>query len=231
MWSTIKAAMPWSAYTKNRFFAPKLSQLTMCGAPPLSITPEDSAGWLASFVLNSILRVNIPNPTRQLMFNYMRRIDTAVLEYGRGREALTVFIESGLKTGQIPISWYSRCLHSFEAAVAMTYQGYLLARQLIPGKPSLFEKNNGSVLDRMNRLYNASKHADEFIANGNRFPPGSTLPVWIINEGLESRDCVLTFTELAREIENLGTVAAGLAILDPATQPSAEQDGSTSPTV
>lgn len=219
--------MPWSNYAKDRFFFPKLSQLNACGAPLLAIAPVVSADWIVNFALNSVGR-NIPDPTRQLMFNFMRRVDRAVLEYTRGREALTELIECRT---HVDISRYSRCLDAFDAAVAMTYQGYLLAKQLIPGKPRLFEKQDGSVLSRIDRIYNASKHADEFIANGNRFAPESTLTVWIINTGLESRDAVLTFVELAEEIQALGTLAEQLSGLDQDVQAVSQSEDSTHPIV
>jgi hypothetical protein len=69
--------MGMTSYATDRFLAPKLSQLTHCGARKLTVTPEDSSGWLSGFVLNSTLRVNIPNPIRQLMFSFLRRMDGA----------------------------------------------------------------------------------------------------------------------------------------------------------
>lgn len=214
--------MPWSNYAKDRFFFPKLSLLTACGAPALMVTPRDSASWLASFILNSALRVQIPDPVRQLMFTYLRRVDSAVLEYGRGREALSEFLQQNKGV----ISQFSRCLYAFESAVSMTHQGYLLARQLIPGKPLLFKKDDRSVLNRMDKVYNASKHADEFIANGNRFAPRSTSTVWITNDGLESRNASLTFAELAHAIEEISGLAAKLANLDP---PAPASDDASTP--
>lgn len=218
--------MPWTAYAKDRFLAPKLSQLTEFTAPALQARPESSAGWLAGFVLTSALRVNIPDPARQLMFTYLRRVDTAVLEYTRGREALEAFVRGRDEAG---ISKYSRCLHAFESTASAAFQAYQLTRQLLPDEPPLFERRDGSELYRLDRIYNAIKHADEWIANGRRFAPESTLTVWIVNAGLECREGVVTFQELADEIGTLGRIAEGLATLDPSPTPAPADDDSNPP--
>jgi hypothetical protein len=101
--------------------------------------------------------------------------------------------------------------------VAATDQGYLLIRQLHPERPSLFERNDGTELQRLDRVYNASKHADEYIANGNRFAPGRTLTVWLLNEGLECNAGTLSFRELADSVELLARAAEQLSSTAPAS--------------
>jgi hypothetical protein len=185
---------------------------------------RNSAGWLANFALESAASggIGFRDPTRQLIFSVLRRVDCAVLEYDRGRDALTEFIEC--RGG---ISQYSRCLHAFETAVAMAYQGRELANQLstqlqkelpsaeLEGEfPSMKKEAEIRRLleHRIDRVHNASKHAAGFIAN-RHFARESTLSVWITNEGLKSREgrknreCLLKFTELAGEIEQLGSLA------------------------
>lgn len=213
----------WSNYAKDRFLAPKLSQLTACKAPVLGVAPTASAAWLPGFVFTSALRVTIGEPQRQLIFNFLRRVDTAILEYTRGQDALMAYFNAAEHSG---ITQYSRCLYAFEAAIAMTYQAYLLVRQLLPNKPALFTKKDGSELQRLDRVYNASRHADEYIANGGRYAPDSTLTVWLVNGGLECEAATITFAELAEAIESLARVANELMKIEPgpfvpATEPPA----------
>jgi hypothetical protein len=94
--------------------------------------------------------------------------------------------------------------------VAATFQGYQLASQLA-GRTPLYEKEDGSVLQRLERVYNAGKHADKWIADGGRFARDSTLPIWITNVGLEVRGYAISFDELASEIEDLASVAVNLS--------------------
>lgn len=180
-----------------------MSELTECGAPPLNVLPEKSAEWLPTFVLVTVVQLNIPDPTRQLAFNVIRRSDTAVVDYTRARDELIQFLEPDSKRS---ITKYCRCLHSFEAAVSSTHQAYALIRQLLPKAPPMFARDDGSVLQRLDRIHNASKHADEWIAKGNRFAEDSTMSVWMTNAGLEAKGYRLSYEELAGEINDLATI-------------------------
>lgn len=211
----------WSHYALDQFFAPKLSDLGVPHVPALSIDAEVSRSWISAFVLTCALRVQIDDPYRQLMFSYLRRVDAAVVNYCQAQTDLAAY----LSAKNVGITHYSRCLYAFENCIAMSYQAFLLLRQLVPDKPSLFERGDGSVLQRMDRVYNASKHADEFIANGGRYPPNGTLPVWLVTTGIESVDCVLTFAELAEEIEALARIAKQLATWPPPAPTPATSEG------
>lgn len=199
--------MGWSAYAKNKFFAPKLAELTECGARELSIDPSESAQWLPTFVLVSVFQSAIPDPTRQLTFSFLRRVDAAIIDYANARAQLAAYLEPG---GKRSISAYSRSLHSFETATAAAFQAFQLVKQLLPAKPRLFEREDGSPLQRLDRIYNATKHADEWIANGERSAPDSTLPVWLTNDGFEVKGYALAFEEFATEIETLAAFARHL---------------------
>jgi hypothetical protein len=78
------------------------------------------------------------------------------------------------------------------------------AFELIAGtdKRALFEPNEGSGLQRLNLNYNRSKHISSAI-NKSRVAPGSTLAVWLTNEGLRAIDGHLTFDEIAEILEDL----------------------------
>jgi hypothetical protein len=81
-------------------------------------------------------------------------------------------------------------------------------------KRALFEPNDGSALQRLNLLYNRSKHVKTAI-NAGQLAPGSTLAVWLANEGLRAVDGHLTFDEIARILEELAVWSD--AIQDPLT--------------
>lgn len=66
----------------------------------------------------------------------------------------------------------------------------------------LFTTGDGSILQRLNSLYNRSKHIASAIYD-NRIAPGSTLAVWLDNEGLRAVDGHLTFDEMAEILEEL----------------------------
>ena len=199
--------MPWTNFVKDKFLAPKVSELTECGAKALELGSSHPATWLPNFVLNSILRVSWSEPARQLAFMIVRRADAAVEAYEAGRHELQMFV---LKGQGLAVQRYSRALMHFETCLATTYQAWMLFRQLHAEKPRLFERGDRTDFERLNSLYNTSKHADEMIASG-RFAPESTLPIWIVNAGLQTTTSLLTFEELAGMLASLARVAGHLS--------------------
>ena len=82
------------------------------------------------------------------------------------------------------------------------------------GEKILFVKDDGSILQRLNLLYNRSKHIESAIKS-SQLPPNGTLPVWLTNEGLEATDAKLTFEEMADILSDLAKWAD--AVQDPLT--------------
>ena len=210
--------MIWTNFAKDKFLAPHVSALTECRARPLELVGGQPEKWLPGFVLNSMLRVSWTEPARQLAFMIVRRVDAAVREYEAGRAELEAFVDQG---SQLGIQRYSRGLMHFETCVGATFQAWMLVRQLstlsreVPEEePKLFEEDDGTDIQRLNSLYNTSKHADERIVRGH-FAPDSTLPIWIVNEGLAAVDCHLSFAELADLLKALARISHDLAYPPP----------------
>jgi hypothetical protein len=81
-------------------------------------------------------------------------------------------------------------------------------------KNALFKKGDGTTLQRLNLLYNRSKHLPKAI-NSDQIGHGSTLAVWLTNDGLRCLDGHLTFEELAEILEELARWSD--ALQDPLT--------------
>jgi hypothetical protein len=107
---------------------------------------------------------------------------------------------------------YLTAIGHWEVFLSYAYQAYLLLAR--PSGAKLFQPNDGSVLQRLNHLYNRSKHVDKAI-NSSQVAPGSTLTVWLTNSGLACIDSHLTFDELASILDDLG--AWSDAVQDPLT--------------
>lgn len=178
--------MPWSSYALDTFMAPKLSQLSSCGAPELATSNTQ----IAPFLLNSILGVKLPEPFHRLAFNFIRRVDQASHEYAQGRDYLLKYLQT---QEPLPISLYFQALTHFEQTLAMLYQAAMFCKELTGTWP--YEQGDHSLFDRINGLYNASKHMHGRIA-GPHFPADVTVAVWITNDGLECHDEAVTFHEL-----------------------------------
>ncbi len=178
--------MPLSDYALDKFVAPKLSELTACGADKLA-EPEN---LLSNFILNNIVVVRYVEPMRANAFNMIRRVDQASYEYEQGRDNLSKY----LNTPPEVISPYFRALSHFEQCVAMLYQSALFAARLVDEKV-LYKQGDGSFFERMNKLYTASKHMVERIEQG-RIPVDATTGVWLTNDGIECEDASVNFAEL-----------------------------------
>lgn len=74
-------------------------------------------------------------------------------------------------------SQYMTAIFHWEVFLSQAWQGYSLVKYLLK-LPQVFEKGDGSIEERLNRLYNQSKHAESVIKSVN-LPPGATIPVWL----------------------------------------------------
>ena len=70
------------------------------------------------------------------------------------------------------------------------------------GREGSFGPNDGSVFQRLNFFYNLTKHLESAIKAG-QLPPDGTLPVWLINDGLQAVSGKLTFAEIAEMLAEL----------------------------
>jgi hypothetical protein len=187
--------------------APEMSKFTSATLPDLSAIDSEQEHWLANYILNSIMRVTVQSPDRQRLFNFLRRSHSAFEEYAVARElTLTYLAEPEKKLG------YLKAMGHWEALLAYTWQAY---RLFLPARlGSLYEKGDDSCFERLNNLYNKTKHAEGPILDG-KYLEDSPLCVWLTNKGLKSTDELVTFEEVAGMLTDLAQLAA--AVQDPLT--------------
>jgi hypothetical protein len=186
--------MPFPAYALDKFVAPDISKFTKASIPDMSDTSKEQEYWVRNFILNTLLRVTIDERTRQTLFNFLRQVESAFREYGLARERTLAYLQNAEA-----ITAYLAAIGHWEVYLSHAYQAYcLLAR----GQKILFVQGDGSVLERLNLLYNRSKHMDSAIENG-QLPAESTLAIWLKNDGVRSIDSALTFAEIADILRDL----------------------------
>jgi len=194
-----------SNYMLDTFVAHRLSLLTSCGAPDLSALNKR---WLNTFILTTVLRVRAPQKTRAYVFNFLRRTEGALSSYDQGRTALLEY----LSTPRNVLSPYFLALLNFEICLAQVFQGFeLLAR---PSGVKPFEEGDGSIMEKVERLYVDSKHMDQMI-EGGKVPNEATCAIWITNTGLESKRASLQFDELGELFGSMSKIGDQLAIMSP----------------
>lgn len=192
-------------YALNNFVAPKLAQLTRNSAPEVVSQVQQSQNWIPNFILNSMLRVNVSDENRKYIFNILRRVSNAINEYDNGRNMLESYLSEKRET----ISKYLTAVLHFENSITQTYQACMLLKTMNKFE-KLFEKGNGTILERVNTIYNNIKHLNQRIEEGI-IPEGFTIPMWVTNFGLESPNAQLGFQEFASLLAELGTLADELS--------------------
>jgi hypothetical protein len=192
---------------KDKYVAPERSAFTAADIRDLSHISAGQHQWVRSFVINSTVRGSFAPLERAKVYNFLRRIDSAIREYALARDRTLAYLADRDK-----ISEYLAAIAHWEVALSSAYLAWLL----IPYYEARFGPGDGSVCQRFNRLYNRSKHVETALAcDPPQLPPDGTLTVWLKNDGLHCTDGHLTFNEIAAFIEALARVAD--AAQDPPT--------------
>jgi hypothetical protein len=185
----------------NKLVAPGISELKRGSVPDLMPRFPHSAHWVEIFLLNTFIGATLVGTTRPVVLNFLRRVESALLEYTDGRRHFNAYTRG---SRQAISKYFSAVLH-FEHAIAMTYQAAMLMRDFYPGE-TFFEKGDQTPLQRVNALYNHTKHIDSVLASG-QLSDGYAIPLWISNTGLHCSVCSVTFAELADILAVLGANA------------------------
>ena len=183
--------------------APFMSLFTSAEIPDMSGHCDQSQHWISNFILNTLLRENIRAPYRQYIFNFLRRSEAGFREHAFAREETLLFLNG---SRQSP-SRYMMAIFHWEVFLAQAWHGYSLLSNMQEEKA--FEKGAGSIEERLNLLYNQSKHAESVIKSGQMLE-NATIPVWLTNTGLESHNAKLTYHETGEILKHLAEWAQAL---------------------
>jgi hypothetical protein len=191
----------YSAHIIDAHIAPGASAFGKAEIPDMSTwVAKESAHWVANYFLNSSLSATFSMPMKAYAYNFVRRAQYAYSEHALARASTLTFLEKG---GQSPCA-YADALFHWECFLSQAWHAYALLVTAWKGKA--FEKNDGSVEQRLNALYNQMKHVESRIENG-QMPPDANVPVWLENDGLRSIDAKLSFAETAMVLKELAKYA------------------------
>ena len=183
--------MPFTPAAAEQFISARVTAVTECNACDLGEEFPTARDWVTGLGL-MVIFTDQPKPEfRPFALQLVRRCEMALANYGHGRTALKDLV-SGNRGRWSP---YYRALSYFEGAVAQLYQAYIHMHKLL-GTP-LFRKNDGTPLQRLNHIYNVSKHET----------PAEEDTVWITNTGLGTKEAAISFGE----VEDLMRVCARIA--------------------
>jgi len=195
--------MPISNWALEKFVAPDAASLIRNNMLPLPEAASSRRDWVGNFLLNAMFVVSMPDTARALRMAAILRVQGCCFEYEEMSLCLTKYIES--RRGQIDCLFAA--LRHAEQWAHQAYQGYMLIKT-IAGQERLFDKGDGSVLQRLNEIQNASKHAYEKLSSGNG---EKVLAVWLSDSGIHCSAAALTHEEMAHVVDDLSIAALALS--------------------
>ena len=164
--------MPFTKAGMDGFVANGLSGITEANARPVATDFPDYSNWLQNFVLNRIFHNHVSDERAALAFALLRRAEMAVEDW----DAACGTLEKVARREKA-VSSYFKTLRHMEFAVTATYQAFEFGRNALETK--LFSKDDGSPLQRLNVIYNSTRHH-----NPNNLPAGRHHELELTNTGL-----------------------------------------------
>lgn len=189
---------------KDEFFAPNLSAFKTANIPDMSQRDHQSEAWLVGFSHNSMLRGRASSPDHEYRFTFLRRAVIAFAEHADARMYTLRYL--GFTDEFRPATYYAALYH-WEQFLGASW--HALDTMTTMYGPKVFTKKDATAPQRLNSLYNQSRHAASCIASGH-MPSSGPLPMWLDNDGLRSVDSDLSFAETADVLVFLGEWAHAL---------------------
>ena len=140
-------------------FAPHLTELTECNAPSMDDYKSMTHGLINQFVLLSSFSAKYPDPMHKYALVFFRKTEAAFQEYFYSLSSLKKYVKTHILYNDNPneqISQYFEILHRFEVLISQIYQAYMVLEKFLALKKDerFWQKGDGSILEKINILYN-----------------------------------------------------------------------------
>ena len=192
----------------NTNIAPGVASFTAADIPDMSTWAPEAKFWIANYFLNTTYGAKFSTAMHAYAYNFLRHSLYAFKEHEQARAKTLEFLALRPPSP----SHYAMALFHWENYLGQCWHAYALLITAWNGRA--FEKNDGSVEQRLNALYNQMKHVESRIENGQMIP-GATVPVWLENLGLCSIDTRMTYVETGDVLKDLAKYAN--ALMNPKT--------------
>jgi len=185
-----------SNYALDTFVAQNMSKLTHLSIKSLSEEFPNVDNWFSQFVFRRIFQVHVPDEKAALAFAIVRRSHAALQEW----ELASAAAQGDLRS----IGNLFSVLRHLESCISSVWQGLEFARK--PLGQDYFKNGDGSVYERMNWIYNVSRHFDPLA-----LPQGDTHRVWLSDQAMHTREQTVSFDELREAIRMLARISEKIA--------------------
>lgn len=182
-------------YTLDNLVAKDISKFTQHSLKSIFQDYDQHSHWLSNCVLNSIFTSPIPDKDKPGIFSIVRKGEHTISEYEISLSYLEMFLKEGRK-----ISDYFRALSHLEVCLSAAYQVFEYIKKLT-GK-LFFESGDGSIGEKLNRIYNISKHLQK-----STFIPQQLHLFWFTNTGFASSELELKYEEIEEIVRDICTIS------------------------
>lgn len=176
--------MPLTNYALDNFVAKDVSKFTEHTLNSIAPRFPQHKHWLNNCLLNSIFSSPIPDDAKPGTFSIVRKGEHCLREYELALEFLEEFLNNERK-----ISDYFRIISHLEVSLSSAYQVLEYIKRIT--EEPFFKKGDGSVGEKLNRIYNISKHLQK-----HTFIPQQLHLFWLSNTGLCSSELDLSYQEI-----------------------------------
>jgi hypothetical protein len=183
-------------YALDMFVAQDMSKLTQLSIKSLAEEFPNADNWFARFFLRKIFQAHMTDEKAVLAFAIVRRTRAALQEW----ELASAAAQGDLRS----ISTFFTVLRHLESCIGFVWQGLEFVRKSLG--QDLFKKGDGSAYERINWVYNVSRHFDP-----EALPQGDTLRVWLSDQAIHTREQTVCFDELREAIRMLARVSEKVA--------------------
>lgn len=183
--------MPFSNYALDKFVARDISKFTKHGLAPIAGKYDQHCRWLSNCILNSVFGSPISDEAKPFVFSVLRRAEQSVSEYEVARLYLDEFICNGRH-----ISPYFRAMSHLEVCLYSVYQCHEFTRK--ETKKDFFTTGDGSVLEKLNRIYSISKHLQK-----STMQPNQLHLFWFTDIGLSSSEAAVSYEDIVDAVSDV----------------------------
>jgi hypothetical protein len=186
-------------------FVPHLTELTECNALPMDEYKCMTHGLIHQFVITSLFSARYPDPMHQYAIVFLRKTEAAFQEYFYSQSSLSEYVQTQILYNDKPneqISQYFEILHRFEVLISQIYQAYMVLEKflLLEKDERFWQRGDGSILEKINTLYNYTKHAEDKI---KQKPEVSGYHIWLTNFGVSCEKGSVSYSEIPEALVDL----------------------------
>jgi hypothetical protein len=176
------------------FISDRITAISSVNARDIAAQFPRADRWLSALGISHIFTASIPPEHLPLAIQLLRKTEFALIAYSSMRSELLRLVGG-------PATWtpYYRAVTHGESAISALYQARYLAGKHFGLR--LFEKDDGSPMQRLNSLYNAGKHQ---VAQVDE-------PMWLTNAGFECAAAKLSYLEFEEILSGTAALADTIA--------------------